>query len=46
MCVIDDTEFSADWNVRISLEETPESVNERSYSSYDTPNTADRWFRE
>ena len=46
MCVIGDTEFSADWNVRISLEEMPESVNERSCSSYDTPNTADRWFRE
>ena len=30
MCAIGDTEFSADWNVRISLEEMPESVNENS----------------
>ena len=30
MCAIGDTEFSADWNVRISVEEMPESVNESS----------------
>jgi hypothetical protein len=30
MRAIGDMEFSADWNVRISLEEMPESVNESS----------------
>src|SRR4029077_20579679 len=36
MCAIGDTECRADWNVRLSVEEMPESVNERSCRSTTT----------